>query len=496
MKYVLALDQGTTSSRALLFDPQGNVAATASRPVPARFPAPGYVEQDPLELLQTQVACLREAAAGREGEILCLGIANQRETVVLWDARTGDPVGPAIGWQCRRTADLCDRLIREGWEAEIQRRTGLRIDPYFSGTKIAWALRHLPEARRLADQGHLRFGTVDAFLRYRLTGRHQTDPANASRTMLFNLERLDWDEELLRALGIPPSLLPTVGDNCGELGLLKPEILGRAIPVTGVAGDQQAALYGQACFAAGQAKNTYGTGCFLLQNIGAKPLRSQDKLLTTVAWRIAGQTTYAMEGSVFMGGATVQWLRDQLGLIRTAAESEAVAASVPDTGGVYLVPAFTGLGAPYWDMRGRGTLVGMTRGTGRAQVVRAGLESIAYQCADVLAACQRDGGQVTLLRVDGGACANDLLMQFQADLLGVPLLRPRNSETTALGAAMLAGRGAGLWTADRELEALNAPERAFLPQMDPSERARRLAGWHKAVDRARGWEEPGQGATP
>jgi glycerol kinase len=495
-QYVLALDQGTTSSRAIVFDRAGAPVARGQRELPQIYPRPGWVEHDPRAILATQLDAAREALArariGAE-DLAALGIANQRETVVVWDRHTGEPVTNAIVWQCRRSAPLCAELVRAGHAELIRARTGLVVDAYFSGSKIRWVLEHVPGARRKADAGDLLFGTVDTWLLWNLTGGavHTTDPSNASRTMLYNIHERDWDEELLSLFGIPRAMLPGVSASGGSLGMALPEFLGAPVPIASAIGDQQAALFGQCCFAEGSAKNTYGTGCFALMNTGPRPVASAHGLLTTVAWEADGRFEYALEGSVFVAGAAVQWLRDEMGLVGSSAETEELARSVPDTNGAYLVPAFVGLGAPHWDMTARGALVGLTRGVGRAHVVRACLEAIAYQAAEVLAVMASDSGTPTAdLRVDGGASANDFLMQFQADILGVPVVRPAEIETTARGAAFLAGLAVGFWESREELAELGqADARRFGPSMAHVERERLLSGWRRAVDRARGWVE-------
>ncbi len=500
MPHVLALDQGTTSSRAIVFDESGTEVAVAQREFRQIFPRPGWVEHDPLEIWESQLAVAREALA-RAGltarDVAALGLTNQRETVVVWDRATGVPLANAIVWQDRRTADVCDRLKREGREPLFRERTGLVLDPYFSGTKLAWLLDHVAGARDAPER--IAFGTVDSWLLWNLTGGalHATDVTNASRTLLWNLHAADWDDELLAILGVPRSILPTVRASSELYGETLPGLFGAPIPIAGVAGDQQAALFGQACLRPGMVKNTYGTGCFLLMNTGDRPVRSRHELLTTPAWRLAsdaganaGQTAYALEGSVFVAGAVVQWLRDGLGMIRAAADVEALAASVPDSGGAVLVPAFTGLGAPHWDPYARGTLVGITRGTTAAHIARAALEAIAFQVADVLDAMAADAGvPIAELRVDGGAAVNDLLMQLQADLAGVPVIRPRVRETTALGAAYLAGLAGGVWKDTGEIAARWQLERTFVPALDPAHAAARRARWNRAVERAKGWEE-------
>ncbi|HEX6734602.1 MAG TPA: glycerol kinase GlpK [Azonexus sp.] len=495
-QYILALDQGTTSSRAILFDRRGQPVAMRQQPFTQFFPQPGWVEQDAEEIWASQLA-VAQALLREEGiaarQIAALGIANQRETTILWDRQSGQPLAPAIVWQDRRTAGHCAALAATGHEALFEARTGLRLDPYFSGTKLAWLLDHIPGARQRAERGELAFGTVDSWLAWRLTGgrAHVTDASNAARTLLFDIRRGCWDTDLLAALDIPPALLPCVVDSSGVVAAIDAEWLGGEIPLAGIAGDQQAATFGQVCLAPGMAKNTYGTGCFLLLNVGGEVQASQHRLLATTGWRYGGRTTYLLEGSVFMGGAVVQWLRDGLGMIASAAEVEALAASVPDSGGVYLVPAHTGLGAPYWDPQARGALLGLTRGSGRAEIARAALEAIAFQSAEVLQAMEQDAGQALAeLRVDGGAAANNLLLQFQADLLGVPVVRPRITETTALGAAYLAGLAVGFWQDESELGALWQVDRRFEPGRSADWRAAQLAGWRRAVQRSLRWAEP------
>jgi glycerol kinase len=510
MSYLLALDQGTTSSRAIAFDRQGRVAAVAQREFTQHFPQPGWVEHDASEIWTTQLAVAREcvrklpvAGASKSRiatNIVAIGIANQRETTVLWDRATGQPVAPAIVWQDRRTTARCEQLRRQGKAALIQRKTGLVLDAYFSATKLEWLLDQVPGARTRAEAGELAFGTIDSWLVYKLTGGrvHATDPSNAARTMLMNLGTLDWDAELLRLFRVPRAVLPAIVPSCGVLGETSAELLGAPLPIAGLAGDQQAATFGQACFAPGMAKNTYGTGCFMLMNTGTQPVPSRNQLLSTVAWCgpsdtgtravQAEQACYALEGSVFMAGATVQWLRDGLRMIRQSAEVEALAASVPDTGDVFLVPAFAGLGAPDWDGRARGTLVGMTRGTTRAHIARAALEAIALQSADVFGAMSRDAGlALTELRVDGGASRNDLLMQMQADLLGAPVVRPQVTETTALGVAYLAGLALGVWSDGADIAQRWVADRRFEPRLPEAERLARLARWRQAVERSRDW---------
>ena len=494
--HILALDQGTTSSRAIVFDALGRVRALAQQEFTQHFPRPGWVEHDAREIWRTQLAVARAALAQLPAgtRVAALGLTNQRETTVLWDRATGEPVAPAIVWQDRRTAADCERLRAAGHAREIQRKTGLVLDAYFSGTKLAWLLTHVPGARARAERGELAFGTIDSWLIYRLTGGrvHATDASNASRTLMFDIHRLRWDDGLLAMLDVPESVLPRVLPSCGVFGETDEALLGRRLPIAGVAGDQQAATFGQACFAPGMVKNTYGTGCFMLMNTGARAVSSRNRLLTTVGWQgpveAERRTAWCLEGSVFAAGAAVQWLRDGLQIIESAQAIEALAASVADTGDVFLVPAFAGLGAPDWDPHARGTLVGLTRGSTRAHVARAALEAIAFQVADVLDAMSRDAGiAVAELRVDGGASRNDLLMQMQADLCGVPVLRPRVTETTALGAALLAGLAVGVWTGAAEIEAQWAVERRFEPRTGAPERAARKARWREAVARSRGW---------
>jgi glycerol kinase len=501
MPYVLALDQGTTSSRALVFDAAGRVAALAQREFGQSFPRPGWVEHDPEEIWESQLAVAREALAqlppGAEGvadiaNIAAIGLTNQRETTLVWERATGRPVFPAIVWQDRRTAERCAEMKARGLEPLVRARTGLVLDPYFSATKLGWILDEVPDARARAEAGELAFGTVDSWLLWKLTGGalHVTDPSNASRTLLFDLARGDWDDELLGLFGVPRAMLPAIVPSSGVIGETAPDLFGRPIPIAGVAGDQQAALFGQVCVRPGMAKCTYGTGSFLLLNTGDRPTPSAHGLLTTAAWRIGGRTEYALEGSVFIAGALVQWLRDGLGVIRSAAEVEALAASVPDAGGVVLVPAFAGLGAPHWDPRARGTILGLTRGTTAGHLARAALEAIAFQAVEVLRAMEADAG-VALgeLRVDGGAAANNLLLQIQADLLGTPVVRPRMLETTALGAAYLAGLAVGVWPDTEEIAEHSEVDRVFEPAMPRARAAARLARWLQAVERSKDWEE-------
>ncbi|HEY5657817.1 MAG TPA: glycerol kinase GlpK [Myxococcota bacterium] len=496
-RYVMALDQGTTSSRAILFDRSGCVVAADQCEFPQHFPKPGWVEHDPAEIWDSQLRAARGAlrAAGASGEdIAAIGITNQRETALVWDRRSGEPVDPAIVWQSRQTAPICDALRAQGLEDEVRRRTGLVIDAYFSGTKVRFILDADESLQARAERGDLAFGTVDTWLIQKLTrGRvHATEYSNASRTLLYNIHTREWDDLLLDALRIPRAILPEVRDTSGVFGVTDPEWFGAEIPIAGVAGDQQAALFGQGCANPGDAKNTYGTGCFLLMNTGVEAPVSRTGLVTTLAWGIGGRVDYALEGSVFVAGAAVQWLRDGLGLLEHAADSEAAARSVEDTGGVYLVPAFVGLGAPYWDERARGAIVGITRGTTRAHLVRATLESIAYQARDVVDCIQQDSGlTLAALRVDGGACRNDFLMQFQADVLGVPVERPAVLEVTALGAAALAGLAVEFWRDPGEIRAGAGAPTLFEPVLSADRRDSLYAGWKRAVERSRAWVEEG-----
>ncbi len=489
MPYVLALDQGTTSSRAIVFDAAGAIRAVAQKEFAQIFPEAGWVEHDAREIWASQIGVAVEALARAQitpADLAAIGITNQRETTIVWDRDTGEPIHNAIVWQDRRTADACERLKAQGAGPTIQAKTGLLIDAYFSASKIRWLLDHVPGAKARAAAGRLAFGTVDTWLVWNLTrgAVHVTDTSNASRTMLFNIHTLDWDEELLRLFDIPRSLLPDVRSSSEVYG----ESVQLRAPIAGLAGDQQAALFGQMCRTPGMSKNTYGTGCFLLQNIGATPTASQQQLVTTVAWTIGGRTAYALEGSVFIGGAVVQWIRDGLGLVRTAADIEPLAAGVADNGGVYLVPAFAGLGAPHWDPYARGTIVGLTRGTTAGHIARAALESVAYQVADLLDAMRADSGiALTELRVDGGAAANNMLMQFQADLLGVPVVRPQVTETTALGAAYLAGLATGYWPSLDAISGQWRVERRFEPAMPPSAAQALRSRWAAALQRSKGW---------
>lgn len=486
-KYVLALDQGTTSSRSILFTHDGEIAAAASQEFPQIYPKPGWVEHDPIAIWESQLSTAM-AVMARTGatpaDIAAIGITNQRETTVVWERSTGRPIHNAIVWQCRRTTDTCERLKADGLAEEFRKRTGLVIDAYFSGTKVKWILDHVPGARERARNGELCFGTIDSWLLYKLTGEHATDYSNASRTLLFNIHELAWDPFLLEKLDVPLEMLPAVRPTSGVYGTTK--VLGGAMPVAALVGDQQSALYGQAGFNKNDCKNTYGTGCFLLMNTGEKAVASTGGLLTTIGWGIGDRVVYALEGSVFVAGAVIQWLRDELRLIQTAAESEAVASQVHDTGGVYLVPAFVGLGAPYWDMRARGTITGLTRGANRAHIVRAALESISFQSSDLVRTMEKDtNGHIPSLKVDGGACANNLLMQHQADILGIPVVRGKTIETTALGAAFLAGLATGFWAGEAEIGKIWKLDRTFEPAWGPAQRETALTGWADAVRRTK-----------
>ncbi len=492
MAYILAFDQGTTSSRALVFDHDGSVRGSAQKEFRQIYPHAGWVEHDPREILASQTGVAAEAltqAGVSAREIAAIGITNQRETTIVWDRATGLPIYNAIVWQDRRTAAHCDELKAAGAEALFTRKTGLVLDAYFSATKLHWILANVPGARAKARAGELAFGTVDSWLIWHLSGgkTHVTDVSNASRTLLYNIHEGCWDDELLEMLDVPRAVLPDVGPSSGKIAHTAGDLLAGNIPITGVAGDQQAALFGQCCFTPGMVKNTYGTGCFMLMNIGDRARESRNRLITTAACTRGSNRAYALEGSVFVAGAVVQWLRDGLGMLQKSADVEPLAASVPDSDGVYFVPAFTGLGAPHWDPYARGTLSGLTRGTTRAHIARAALEGIAYQVAELLVAMQADAGlPVTELRVDGGAAANALLMQFQADLLGVPVVRPRHLESTAQGAAYLAGLAVGYWQDEAEIASLWQVERVFEPAMDPSRRAELMAGWSRALERAKG----------
>ncbi len=495
MNFILALDQGTTSSRAIVFDAAGAVRAVAQKEFAQHFPRPGWVEHDPEEIWATQSAVAGEAIARagiHAGDVAAIGITNQRETTVVWDRASGRPIYNAIVWQDRRTAAACDALKARGLEARVTEKTGLVLDAYFSGTKLAWILDNVPNARRQADAGEILFGTIDTWLTWKLSGgaAHVTDPSNASRTLLYNIHTGSWDEELLEMLRIPFSVLPKVRASSGTVAETASAIFSARIPIAGIAGDQQAALFGQRCIAPGMVKNTYGTGCFMLMHTGTEPVRSRARLLTTAACQTGGAREYALEGSVFIAGAVVQWLRDELGIIRSSADVEALAGSVADNGGVYFVPAFVGLGSPHWDPYARGAIVGLTRGAGAGHIARAALEAIAYQTADVLVAMQSDSAiRLKELRVDGGASRNDMLMQFQADVLGVPVVRPRIHETTALGAAYLAGLGVGYWKNADQLAAQWQADRTFEPRMDRGTAGTLLATWRKAVERSKDWAD-------
>ena len=498
-QHVIALDQGTTSSRAIIFDVNGKVVSLSQHPFAQIYPQPGWVEHDPMTILYTQLESLSEAfrtSGLSAADIAAVGITNQRETTIVWEKETGRPVYNAIVWQCRRTAPLCEELRADGWEEKIREKTGLLIDAYFSGTKLRWILDNVPGARERAERGELLFGTVETWLIWRLTGgaAHVTDYSNASRTMLFNIHTLTWDEELCRLLGIPMCLLPRPVSNSEIYGTVVPGIEGlealAGIPVCGAAGDQQSALFGQGCHERGQAKNTYGTGCFTLMNVGGRAVRSRAGLVTSVAWSLGGKTIYALEGSVFNAGSAIQWLRDELGLIGTSHECDLLAESVPDAGGVYLVPAFTGLGAPYWDMYARGCIVGVTRGTTRAHIARAVLEAIAFEVTDLMNAMRQDAGcEITVLRVDGGASVSDVMLRFQSDLLRIPVDRPQMVETTAFGAAALAGLAVGFWQSMDEVRALRVSDRVFSPERAQAECDEKYRLWKRAVSCACGWIE-------
>ncbi|MBG86839.1 MAG: glycerol kinase [Verrucomicrobiales bacterium] len=491
-KYILSLDQGTTSSRAIVFDRRGTIVSVAQKEFRQIFPKPGWVEHDANEIWSSQLAMARQAlnkAGIAAKQVAAIGITNQRETTVVWDRETGKPIGNAIVWQDRRTAPVCDGLRKQKLAPTFQRKTGLVLDAYFSGTKVQWILKNVKGAKALARQGKLAFGTVDSWLVWNLTKgqRHVTDVSNASRTLLYNIKSGRWDKQLLEILNVPPSMLPEVCASSEVYG--ETDLLGGSIPIAGIAGDQQAALFGQACTKTGSAKNTYGTGCFMLMNTGTKPVPSKNNLLTTVAWKIGNRTDYALEGSVFTAGAAVQWLRDGLGIIRRAPDIEALATSVSDNGGVHVVPAFAGLGAPHWDQYARGTIVGLTRGSTCAHIARATLEGIAFQVNDVLQAMHADAGiKLKELRVDGGACANNFLMQFQSDLLGVPVIRPKVQETTALGAAYLAGLAVGFWKDQAAISRQWQEDRRFNPAMKSAAKKKLLSGWSKALSRSRDWD--------
>ncbi len=492
-QYILALDQGTTSSRAVLFDHAGSIKGMAAREFPQHYPQSGWVEHDPSDIWSTQSAVAAEVLTKANlsaRSVAAVGITNQRETTVVWDKRSGEPVYPAIVWQDRRTADYCGQLRKDGIDTMLREKTGLRADPYFSATKIKWILDNVGGARRDAEAGHLLFGTIDSWLIWRFTAgaAHVTDVTNASRTLLFDIHRRRWDAELLELFGIPPQMLPEVRSCSEEYGRVDDHLYPAGAPITGSAGDQQAALFGQGCFKKGMAKNTYGTGCFLLMNTGETPVTSENELLTTIAWEVDGTVEYALEGSVFIGGAVVQWLRDELQLIRTAAECDRLAESVDDAAGLFLVPAFAGLGAPWWDPYARGIAIGITRGTNRAHFCRAAIESIAHQCADLIGAMVRDSGiELSQLRVDGGAARSNVLLQFQADLLQTEVIRPRCIETTALGAAYLAGLATGFWSELSEIEQIWQPDRKVEPQRDATTVAQMRTDWHRAVERSRNW---------
>ena len=492
-KYVMALDAGTTSNRAIIFDVDSKIVGVAQKEFTQHFPQPGWVEHDAEEIWSSMHEVMREALEQSglvASDIAAIGITNQRETAVVWDRTTGRPIYNAIVWQSRQTADICEDLKRQGLVKEFQEKTGLVIDAYFSGTKVKWILDHVKGAREKAEKGELAFGTIDTWLLWKLTGGevHKTDYSNASRTLMFNIKTLEWDEALLKHLTVPKSLLPEVRPSSEVYGHTIPSIIGASVPVAGMAGDQQSALFGQNCFSPGEAKNTYGTGCFLLMNTGEDLCMSKNGLVTTIAWGLDGKVEYALEGSIFVGGSAIQWLRDGLRLVDSAPDSEWVAKKVPDAGGVYMVPAFVGLGAPYWDMNARGMIIGITRGTKKAHLVRATLDSLAYQTRDVLGAMEADSGnRLATLKVDGGAVANNLLMQFQADLLGVPVDRPQITETTALGAAYLAGLATGVWASKEELKKSWQLETRFTPALDKKAADKLYKGWRKAVKHAANW---------
>ena len=487
--YILALDQGTTSSRAIVFDRAGQIAAKAQHPFPQIYPQAGWVEHDPMTIWDTERLAAAEAIRGLpEGSIAGIGVTNQRETTIVWDKATGQPVYNAIVWQCRRTAELCEELKRQGLEERIVSTTGLLIDAYFSGTKIRWILDNVPGARQRAERGELLFGTVETWLIWRLTGQHVTDYSNASRTMLFNINTLQWDAEILRQLDIPASMMPMAMPSSAVYGHTDAHFFGAPIPIAGAAGDQQAALFGQVCFAPGDSKCTYGTGAFLLMNTGEKPIFSKNGLVTTIAWGLDGKVNYALEGSIFVAGAAIQWLRDELRFIESAGDSEYMAQKVKDTNGCYVVPAFTGLGAPHWDAYARGAILGLTRGVNKYHIIRATLDSIVYQTEDVLAAMEADSGiRLSELKVDGGASANNYLVQTQADITAAPVLRPRCVETTAMGAAYLAGLAVGYWKNTDEIRKNWSVDRRFVPQISQQAQKERIRGWHKALQCAKGW---------
>ncbi len=492
-KIVMALDQGTTSSRSILFDENGKIIAEANAPLACHYPQSGWVEQVPEEIWSSQRQTIESALAQAKlsmKDIAAVGITNQRESTIAWNRKTGEAIGPAINWQCRRTVDFCAELKAEGFDRVLRDKTGLVTDPYFSGTKIRWILENVPQARKLADQENLCFGTVDTWLIWKLTGGqvHATEISNASRTLIFNIDACAWDNDILARFGIPRETLPEVKSSSGIIALIDPELFGGEAPIAGVAGDQQAALFGQACFEPGMAKNTYGTGCFMISNTGPELVSSNHGLLTTIAWQIGDEVTYALEGSVFIAGALVQWLRDGLQLFKDASETQAMAESVSDSGGIFVVPAFVGLGAPHWDPYARGTIVGLTRDTNRNHVVRASLEAIAYQSAEVLRSVASDtGAEVKELRIDGGAAANDFLCQFQADLLGLNVVRPQILETTAMGAAFLAGLAVGVWQDQAQIRNLWQEEKKFAPQISKGDAASLMEDWSRAIERSKSW---------
>lgn len=492
-EYIMALDAGTTSNRCILFDRDGNICSMAQREFTQYYPQPGWVEHDANEIWATQLGVAVEAMqtiGASAKDIAAIGITNQRETTIVWDRKTGEPLCHAIVWQCRRTSEAADKLKEQGYTELIHQKTGLVIDAYFSGTKLAWILEHIPGARERAENGELLFGTVETWLIWKLTGGkvHVTDYSNASRTMLFNINTLEWDREIMDLLKIPRCMMPEPKPSSMIYGTTDPTLFGGSIPVGGAAGDQQAALFGQTCFEPGDAKNTYGTGCFMLMNTGDRPIFSENGLLTTIAWGLGGSVSYALEGSVYVAGAAIQWLRDEMRMIDSAAESEEMASRVPDTNGCYVVPAFTGLGAPYWDQYARGTIVGLTRGCGKYHIIRATLESIAFQTDDVIRAMEKDAGtKMTALRVDGGASRNNFLMQFQSDITAAPVQRPVCVESTAMGAAYLAGLAAGYWESTDEIRKNWSVDRTFLPEMEEAERCGKKAGWERAVRQAFGW---------
>ena len=492
-KYIMALDSGTTSNRCILFNEQGRMCSVAQREFPQYFPKPGWVEHDANEIWATQLGVAVEAMqkiGATAADIAAIGITNQRETTIVWDKKTGEPVFHAIVWQCRRTSEYCDTLKAKGLTDTFRAKTGLVIDAYFSGTKLRWILENVPGVRDRAERGELLFGTVETWLIWKLTGGrvHATDYSNASRTMLFNINTLTWDDEILQELNIPKCMLPTPMPSSGLFGTADPSLLGGPIPITGAAGDQQAALFGQTCFQPGEAKNTYGTGCFMLMNTGEKPVFSKNGLVTTIAWGLGGKVNYALEGSIFVAGAAIQWLRDELRVIDSSPDSEYMAKKVKDTNGCYVVPAFTGLGAPHWDQYARGTIVGLTRGCNKYHIIRATLDSLAYQVNDVLTAMKADSGiDLAALKVDGGACANNYLMQTQADIINAPVMRPTCVETTAMGAAYLAGLAVGYWRDKEDVIKNWAIDRVFKPEIAETERVERVKGWNKAVKCAYGW---------